>query len=75
MGRQGVKWAAIIKKPMIILTFLVKKCQKAMVKLNPEPESIRVYGYNGQLSSKNHDNIDIFDHKVPKSYGEIESRA
>ena len=53
VGRQGVKWAAIIKKPMIILTFLVKKCQKAMVKLNPEPESPHFYGTSGHPSSKN----------------------
>ena len=47
-----VQWASAIKKPMIILTFLVKKCQKAMVKLNPEPESVHFYGPSGHPPSK-----------------------
>ena len=47
-----VQWASIIKNPMIILTFLVKKCQKAMAKLNPEPERLRFYGTSGHPPSK-----------------------
>ena len=47
-----VQWASTIQNPMIILTFLVKKCQKAMVKLNPESESLRFYGTSGHPPSK-----------------------
>ena len=48
-----VQWAATIKKPMIILALLVKSCQKAIVKLNPELESMHVYGSSGQPPSNN----------------------
>ena len=54
MRRQGAggQLGSHHEKTMIILSFLVKKCQKAMVKLNTEPESMRFYGSSGQPSSK-----------------------
>ena len=70
-----VRCASIIKKPMMILTLLVKKCQTAMVKLNPELASMSFYGSSVHPSSKTNDNIDIFGQNVPKSNGEIEPRA